>query len=274
MTAARPAAKSETNSPPAPFAAAGTDDGLAFRCRDLAIEVGDERRRIIAGLDLEVPRRQFLCILGESLLRVFGGLAPAAPGSTLELNGQPIVGPPDGAVFVFQNYAASLLPWRSARRNVELGLEASLAAPERKARALAALELVGLADRADDYPWQLSGGMQQRVQLARARAVKPELLLMDEPFGALDAMTRETLQVELRRIQHESGATIIFITHDVDEAVFLADRLVVLKGKPASIGLDVTSDLPRDRDQVRTKEAPEYLKLRHMVYDAVRRTGE
>ena len=106
MTAARPAAKAETNSPPAPFAAAGTDDGLAFRCRDLAIDVGDERRRIIAGLDLEVPRRQFLCILGESgvgkttLLRVFGGLAPAAPGSTLELNGQPIVGPPDGAVFV------------------------------------------------------------------------------------------------------------------------------------------------------------------------------
>jgi len=99
-------------------------------------------------------------------------------------------------------------------------------------------------------------------------------LLMDEPFGALDAMTRETLQVELRRIQREFGATIIFITHDVDEAVFLADRLVVLKGKPASIGLDVTSDLAEARDQVRTKESPEYLKLRHMVYDAVRRSGD
>jgi hypothetical protein len=116
MTAAQPAAKTQTNSPAAPFAAAGTGAGLAFRCRGLAIDVGDERRRIIAGLDLEVPRRQFLCILGESgvgkttLLRVFGGLAPAAPGSILELNGQPIVGPPDGAVFVFQNYAASLRP--------------------------------------------------------------------------------------------------------------------------------------------------------------------
>ena len=111
MTATQPAAKVETNSPPAPFAVAGA--GLAFRCRGLAIDVGEERRRIIAGLDLEVPRRQFLCILGESgvgkttLLRVFGGLAQAAPGSTLELNGQPIVGPPDGAVFVFQNYAAN-----------------------------------------------------------------------------------------------------------------------------------------------------------------------
>jgi NitT/TauT family transport system ATP-binding protein len=149
-----------------------------------------------------------------------------------------------------------------------------LAAPERNARAMAALELVKLADRADDYPWQLSGGMQQRVQLARAFAVKPELLLMDEPFGALDAMTREILQVELRRIQRESGATIIFITHDVDEAVFLADRLVVLKGKPASIGLDLVSDLPVGRDQVRTKESPEYLRLRHLVYDAVRRSGD
>jgi NitT/TauT family transport system ATP-binding protein len=218
-------------------------------------------------------------VLGESgvgkttLLRVFGGLAPAAPGSQLELNGQPITGPPVGVVFVFQNYAASLLPWRTVRRNVELGLEATVAAVERKARALAALDLVGLAERANDHPWQLSGGMQQRVQIARALAIEPKLLLMDEPFGALDAMTRETLQVELRRIQRKSGATVIFITHDVDEAVFLADRLVVLKGKPATIGLDVVSDLPVERDQVRTKESPEYLKLRHMIYDIVRRSG-
>jgi NitT/TauT family transport system ATP-binding protein len=252
---------------------------LALRCRGLSIDVGDEERRIIEGLDLEVPRRQFLCVLGESgvgkttLLRVFGGLAPAAPGSQLELNGQPITGPPVGVVFVFQNYAASLLPWRTVRRNVELGLEATVAAAERKARALAALDLVGLAERANDHPWQLSGGMQQRVQIARALAVEPKLLLMDEPFGALDAMTRETLQVELRRIQRKSGATVIFITHDVDEAVFLADRLVVLKGKPATIGLDVVSDLPAERDQVRTKESPEYLQLRHMIYDIVRRSG-
>ena len=252
---------------------------LAFRCLGLSIDVGDEERRIIERLDLEVPRCQFLCVLGESgvgkttLLRVFGGLAPAAPGSQLELNGQPITGPPAGVVFVFQNYAASLLPWRTVRRNVELGLEATVSAVERKARALAALDLVGLAERANAHPWQLSGGMQQRVQIARALAVEPKLLLMDEPFGALDAMTRETLQVELRRIQRKSGATVIFITHDVDEAVFLADRLVVLKGKPATIGLDVVSDLPAERDQVRTKESPEYLKLRHMIYDIVRRSG-
>jgi NitT/TauT family transport system ATP-binding protein len=251
---------------------------LAFRCRGLsvALGVGHAKRPIIEGLDLEVPRRQFVCILGESgvgkttLLRVFGGLVAPTNDSVVELNGERVVGPPKGAVFVFQNYAASLLPWRTARNNVELGMEATTSKSERRTRALAVLEQVGLAERADDYPWQLSGGMQQRVQLARALAVKPDLLLMDEPFGALDAMTRENLQVELRRIHRTSGATIIFITHDVDEAVFMADRLIVLKGKPASIGLDITSDLGAERDQIRTKESPHYLKLRHVIYEAVR----
>jgi NitT/TauT family transport system ATP-binding protein len=251
---------------------------LAFRCRALSVHfgVGDAKRRIIAGIDLEVPHRQFVCILGESgvgkttLLRVFGGLVEPSEDSVLELNGEPVVGPPKGAVFVFQNYAASLLPWRTAQRNVELGLEATTSKSERRRRALSALDQVGLADRAGDYPWQLSGGMQQRVQLARALALQPDLLLMDEPFGALDAMTRENLQVELRRIHQTSGATVIFITHDVDEAVFLADRLIVLKGKPASIGLDMISELPAERDQVRTKEWPAYLKLRHIIYEAVR----
>jgi len=257
------------------------DAELTFRCRALSVDLGtaDSKRRIIEGLDLEVPRRQFVCILGESgvgkttLLRVFGGLVQPAEGSVLELNGERVVGPPKGAIFVFQNYSASLLPWRTARRNVELGLEATTSKQERRQRALAALSQVELGDRADDYPWQLSGGMQQRVQLARALALEPELLLMDEPFGALDAMTRENLQVELRRIHQASGATVIFITHDVDEAVFLADRLIVLKGRPASIGLDMKSQLPNERDQVRTKESPEYLKLRHVVYEAVRSRG-
>jgi NitT/TauT family transport system ATP-binding protein len=252
---------------------------LTFCCRALSVDVGQPRRRIIEGLDLEVPAHQFVCVLGESgvgkttLLRVFGGLVPPAPGSHLELNGERVVGPPQGAVFVFQNYTASLLPWRTARRNVELGLEATVAAPERRARALTALDLVSLRDHADDYPWQLSGGMQQRVQIARALAVQPKLLLMDEPFGALDAMTREHLQTQLRKIQRRLGATVIFITHDVDEAVFLADRLIVLKGKPASIGLDIMTDLPVERDQVTTKELPRFLELRHRIYRAVRGEG-
>ncbi|MGX1309842.1 NitT/TauT family transport system ATP-binding protein [Amorphus suaedae] len=255
--------------------------GLAFRCRSLCVELGagDGRRRIIEGLDLEVPHRQFVCILGQSgvgkttLLKTFGGLAAAAEGSVLELNGRPVVGPPDGAVFVFQNYAASLLPWRTARKNVELGLEATLPRAERTRRALTALEQVNLLDHADSYPRQLSGGMQQRVQIARALALHPQLLLMDEPFGALDAMTRETLQVELRRIHQASGATTIFITHDVDEAVFLADRLIVLAGRPAAVGLDITSELPVERDQVTTKESRSFLELRHAVYQMLSGNG-
>ena len=251
---------------------------LAFRCRSLSVDLGagNAKRRIIEDLALEVPRQQFVCILGESgvgkttLLRVFGGLVPASDGSMLELNGERISGPPKGAVFVFQNYSASLLPWRTACKNVELGLEASMPKAERRRRALAALEQVGLGDRANDYPRQMSGGMQQRVQIARALALQPRLLLMDEPFGALDAMTREGLQVELRRIHQASGATIMFITHDVDESVFLADRLIVLKGKPASVGLDIVSSLPQERDQVRTKEMPGYLELRHRVYEMLR----
>jgi NitT/TauT family transport system ATP-binding protein len=267
---------------PAKAAADGTRlEELAFRCRGLSVEFGaaDAKRRIIDRLDLEVPRRQILCILGESgvgkttLLRVFGGLVDPTADSMLELNGARVVGPPRGAVFVFQNYAASLLPWRTARRNVELGLEASAAKAERRQRAAAALGQVGLSDHADDYPWQMSGGMQQRVQIARALATQPDLLLMDEPFGALDAMTRENLQVELRRIHQASGATIIFITHDVDEAVFLADRIIVLQGRPARIGVDVLSRLPAERDQVHTKSLPAYLELRAMVYEAVSGRG-
>jgi NitT/TauT family transport system ATP-binding protein len=274
MDAAPIPASARTAASPPGEAARGQ---LTFRCRALSVDVGHPQRRIIEGLDLEVPPHQFVCVLGESgvgkttLLRVFGGLVPAAPGSLLELNGRRVMGPPEGAVFVFQNYTASLLPWRTARHNIELGLEASLPPSERLQRAMTALDLVGLRERADDYPWQLSGGMQQRVQIARALAIEPKLLLMDEPFGALDAMTRENLQSELRRIQRQLGATVIFITHDVDEAVFLADRLIVLKGKPASVGLDVMTDLPAERDQVRTKELPRFLQLRHLIYQAVRR---
>jgi NitT/TauT family transport system ATP-binding protein len=251
---------------------------LAFSANSLSVDVGEgpQKRRIIEGVDLDVSEGEFVCILGESgvgkttLLRVFAGLLPAAPGSHLELEGRSIDGPPEGAVVVFQNYAGALLPWRTAQRNVEFGLESRLPKRERRRVARQALDLVGLSERAADFPAQLSGGMQQRVQIARALAVRPRLLLMDEPFGALDAMTRESLQDELLRIHRLERPTIIFITHDVDEAVYLADRLVVLKGQPASVGMELRSDLPRERDQVTTKELPSFLALRHQIYRAVR----
>jgi NitT/TauT family transport system ATP-binding protein len=254
---------------------------VAFRCQSLTVDLGapPHQRRIIAGVDLEISQGEFVCILGESgvgkttLLRTFGGLTKPASGSMLEAGGRPVDGPPPGTVVVFQNYAASLLPWRTARRNVELGLESSMGRAERRARAEECLDLVGLLKHKDSYPWQFSGGMQQRVQIARALAIKPSLLLMDEPFGALDAMTRENLQDQLLEIRRRTSSTIIFITHDVDEAVYLADRLIVLKGSPSSVGLDLRSPLGPERDQVKTKEHPDYLALRRTIHGAVSDRG-
>ncbi|HEX2046490.1 MAG TPA: ABC transporter ATP-binding protein [Acidimicrobiales bacterium] len=232
-------------------------------------------RRILAEVDLRVGAGEFVTVMGRSgtgkttLLRVLGGLLEPTPDSDVRFDGRPVDGPPDGVVFVFQNYAASLLPWRTVERNVALGLEGKMAKAEMRERIAEALAMVGLADRAKDYPWRLSGGMQQRVQLARALAVRPSTLLMDEPFGALDAMTKGALQDELQRVQERTGATIVFVTHDIDEAVYLSDRIVVLEGSPATIGEEIQVDLPRPRDQLTTKEQPEFLRARRAVYDAI-----
>ena len=129
--------------------------------------------------------------------------------------------------------------------------------------------MVGLEGRARDYPWRLSGGMQQRVQIARALAVRPRVLLMDEPFGALDAMTKAALQDELLRVQAQTGATIVFITHDLDEAIYLADRVLVLAGTPGRITVQSASELPRPRHQITTRELPEYLRARHQLGEAL-----
>jgi NitT/TauT family transport system ATP-binding protein len=264
----------------APTTMAGPAAGhraAACECRNVTVELDSSQgpRRILTGVDLEVGEAELVSVMGRSgtgkttLLRVFGGLLRPTPGSIVAFHGQPVDGPPEGAVFVFQNYAASLLPWRTLERNVALGLEGKVAKAEMKQRVAEALEMVGLADRATDYPWRLSGGMQQRVQLARALAMRPSALLMDEPFGALDAMTKSSLQDELLRVQERTHATVVFVTHDIDEAVYLSDRIVVLEGSPATVGHRVDVDLPRPRDQLATKELPEYMRLRRLVYDAI-----
>lgn len=232
-------------------------------------------RRILVGVDLEVGQGEFVAVMGRSgtgkttLLRVLGGLLEPTPESTVAFHGRRVEGPPDGIVFVFQNYAASLLPWRTVERNVALGIEGRVSKPEMQQRIAESLDMVELADRAKDYPWRLSGGMQQRVQLARALAVRPSALLMDEPFGALDAMTKSSLQDELARVQERTHATVVFVTHDIDEAVYLSDRVVILEGSPATIGHEIVVDLPRPRDQLATKELPEFLRLRRAVYDTI-----
>lgn len=239
------------------------------------MESSDGPRCILTDIDLDVGEAEFVSVMGRSgtgkttLLRILGGLLDPTPSSTVTFQGAPVKGPPEGVVFVFQNYAASLLPWRTIERNVALGLEGKVSKAELQQRTAEALAMVGLGDRAKDYPWQMSGGMQQRVQLARSLAMHACGLLMDEPFASLDAMTKASLQDELQRVHQSTGATIVFVSHDVDEAVYLSDRVLILGGSPATIAHDIPVDLPRPRDQLATKELPQFLRLRRTVYDAI-----
>lgn len=248
-----------------------------FRCQQLQVELAGRlgRRRILQGLDLEIREGEFVSIMGRSgcgkttLLRILGGLLSPSPGSTVLLRDRPIEGPPEDVIMVFQNYSASLLPWRTVERNVALGLEGRVPRRERQERVAEALEMVGLADRAGDHPWQLSGGMQQRVQLARALALRPSVLLMDEPFGALDALTKASLEDELLTVYERTGATIVFVTHDIDEAAYLSDRILILRGDPANLDREIPVRCPRPRDQLTTKESEKFLKVRHTAYELI-----
>jgi NitT/TauT family transport system ATP-binding protein len=270
----------DARQPPSPVKQAGDRDAGSpvFSCEALSISfgAGSARRVVLDSINLEVHAGHFVSILGPSgtgkttLLRALGGLqTPDTPGSVRH-RGVPINGSvPDDVMFVFQNYERSLLPWRSVGRNVALGIESRLAKPERQERIDAALSAVNLLDRKHDYPWQLSGGMQQRVQIARALAMRPSVLLMDEPFGALDAFTKSAMQDELMRLHQSQQITVIFVTHDVDEAVYLSDRIVVLAGIPARVSREIVSTVPRPRDQLTTKERPDYLEHRRETLIAI-----
>jgi NitT/TauT family transport system ATP-binding protein len=211
------------------------------------------RNVVLEDVNLEVRAGEFVSLVGASgcgkttLLRMIAGLAPYQPGA-IKVNGQVVRGIPPRIGFVFQDSA--LLPWRSIRENVAVGLNevrGSLSREEARARVDARLDLVGLTDYADYLPRQVSGGMQQRTGLARALVGEPDVLLMDEPFGALDAFTRMRLQEELGAIVARTSATTVFVTHDVDEAVFLSDRIAVMSTGPGTIREVVPVDLPRPR---------------------------
>ena len=171
---------------------------------------------------------------------------------------------------VFQDYGNALLPWRTVARNAALGLEGRVGRDERRCRVADALRMVGLEDHGSEYPWRLSGGMAQRVQIARALALEPKVLLMDEPFGALDAITKAVLQDVLLNVQRQTDTTIVFITHDLDEAIYLSDRVLVMTGTPGAITLDVDTEIPRPRDQLATRELPRYLRVRHLLGQSLR----
>jgi NitT/TauT family transport system ATP-binding protein len=217
---------------------------------------------------------EFLTVVGPSgtgkttLLRVLGGLTASTRGA-VHVNGRLIDGPPADVVIVFQDYSHALLQWRTVARNVAFGLEGTLPRNEISERVRDAVRLVRLEGHEDDYPWQLSGGMQQRVQIARALALRPAVLLMDEPFAALDAMTKATLQDELLRLGDATGSSFVFVTHDIEEAVYLGGRVAVITGAPGRIGRTVAVDLPKPRDQVVTRQMAKFLELRYLLHQAI-----
>jgi NitT/TauT family transport system ATP-binding protein len=232
----------------------------------------------IKGVSLEVGAGEIVTIVGPSgcgkstLLRCVAGLLSPTAG-TVVLNGTPVTQVPDRLAVVFQDYSRSLYPWMSVTDNVALPLRRTMRGSSRAARrtaALAALESVGLTSTANRYPWQLSGGMQQRVAIARALAYDPVLLLMDEPFGSVDAQTREDLEDLVLRVRAERGITILLVTHDIDESVYTGDRVIVLTPGPGAVRAVLPVYLPSPRDQIATKELPEFVYLRTEVSRLVR----
>ena len=238
---------------------------------------GPTRHHAIDGLNLSVAEGELLCIVGPSgcgkstLLRSIAGLIKPT-GGAIKVQGELLRQTPANLAVVFQDYSRSLFPWMSVADNVALPLRRrNMDKNRRRAAADEALESVGLSDAGRKYPFQLSGGMQQRVAIARALAYQPEILLMDEPFASVDAQTRGDLEDLVLRVREQYGVTILFVTHDIDESVYLADRIVVLTPSPTEVREVLSVDLPHPRDQVDTKELPEFARLRAHVYRLIKR---
>ena len=229
---------------------------------------------VLENINLEVAKGEFVCVIGHSgcgkstLLNMVSGFATPSTGRVL-LEGKPITKPGPDRMVVFQGYA--LLPWMTAYENVHLAIDSvkpSLPEAQKREIALEHLAMVGLSEAADKKITQISGGMKQRVAIARALSIRPEVLILDEPFGALDAITKEELQEELLSIWNTQKCTVLMITHDIDEALFLADRLVMMTNGPAAgIGEVLSIDFPRPRSREDIMEDPKYYELRNTALD-------
>ena len=229
---------------------------------------------VLENINLEVAQGEFVCVIGHSgcgkstLLNMVSGFATPSGGQVL-LEGKPITKPGPDRMVVFQGYA--LLPWMTAYQNVHLAIDSvhpSLPEAQKREIALEHLAMVGLSEAADKKITQISGGMKQRVAIARALSIRPEVLILDEPFGALDAITKEELQEELLNIWNTQKCTVLMITHDIDEALFLADRLVMMTNGPAAgIGEVLSIDFPRPRSREEIMENPRYYELRNSALD-------
>jgi NitT/TauT family transport system ATP-binding protein len=229
----------------------------------------------VRDLTFAVGEGELVCIVGPSgagkttLLKIIAGLLAPTRGS-VRLAGQAVTRPPEAMAVVFQEYGRSLYPWLTVAGNVELPLRhKKLARAERRRLVAEALDAVGLAEAHAAYPWQLSGGMQQRVAIARAVAYQPRVLLMDEPFAAVDAQTRADLEDLIRNLWHRLGVTILFVTHDIDESVYLGQRVLVLSSSPTVVMEDLTIDLPDERNQLETRSSRHFAELRAHVYEQI-----
>lgn len=242
-----------------------TDGGDIEAVRDLTFDLG---------------HGELVCLVGPSgsgkttLLKCIAGLLGATSGEVL-LDGQKVTGPPKKMAVVFQEYGRSLFPWLRVADNVELPLKnAGVPKAERKKLVDDALEAVGLSHVPKSYPWQLSGGMQQRVAIARAVAYQPEVLLMDEPFAAVDAQTRADLEDLIRNVWKKLGVTVLFVTHDIDESIYLGQRVIILSSSPTVVQEDILIDLPEERDQLETRSLPRFTELRHHVYAEIQKAKQ
>jgi NitT/TauT family transport system ATP-binding protein len=236
------------------------------------VSVAYGAQAILRDVSFAVAEHEFVCLVGPSgcgkttLLRALAGLAPISSGRAL-FKGAEVRGPQTDLAVVFQDYGRALLPWRTVAGNVALALEArGIARAEHHARITPLLEKMHLAQHAAKFPSQLSGGMQQRLQIARCLAQEPQVLLMDEPFGSLDAITRQELQDEVARLAKDERRTVAFVTHDLEEAIYLGDRVVALAANPGRIAEIVSIDLARPRNQLTTREDPRFLEYRHRLY--------
>jgi NitT/TauT family transport system ATP-binding protein len=253
-----------------------------IRVSGLAKRYADEGPVVLSDVGFDVAEGELLAIVGPSgcgkttLLRVLCGLTPRSAGDVV-FDGRPVVRPPREFGVVFQDYSRSLFPWLTVGRNVAFPLRsAKLSRTERRARADAVLAEVGLEGVAHTYPWKLSGGMQQRVAIARALVSRPDVLLLDEPFASVDALTRAELQDLLLRIhgdRERRRVTIVHVTHDIDEAVYLADRVLVLSRAPGRVVGSIAVGLPRPRVQTTSRSSPEFLDLRNRIYDLIESKG-
>lgn len=240
---------------------------------------GADAKEVLASTSLTLSKNEFVSIVGPSgcgkstLLMTMAGLLPPTDGRVL-ISGQEVFGPPAGLSVVFQDYSRSLFPWMSVRRNLLAALVVErLPKTEAETRVEQALAAVGLEGRGAMYPWQMSGGMQQRVAIARALVTEPSVMLMDEPFAAVDAQTRADLEDLVLRVRHDYDVTVALVTHDIDEAVYMADRVVVLAAGPGRVIGDLSVPLARPRDQVETKREPKFAELRAEVFSMVMRPG-